>query len=237
MRFPFTVIVLAVILTLIGFAPIQAEIIEESGSLLEFFAGNEGGCAYDNWISHTSEYDYFGYSPGGGYFAPPELDRETNGFGAYTVVDDLNNPDQVLTDWYNIFDAFIQGDAYNANVYLSQSSFADTYQLVRLTDDGVVYLILREVLNNNYNDDNGTPDDSTDDVSGSFDLGWGLFVHKLSPAPANPEVVIEVVHPNADFTAPYLAIDAPNDLYYLQVETDAEAGEVEVGYRGEVFEY
>jgi len=34
-----------------------------------------------------------------------------------------------------------------------------------------------------------------------------------------------------------LAIDAPNDLYYLQVETDAEAGEIEVDYRGEVFGY
>jgi len=193
---------------MIFFAPGHAAVIEESGSLLEFFAGTEQGCAYDNWISHTSEYDYFGYSPTGGYFAPPELDRETNGFGAYMVVDSLNDPDQVLSDWYQIFSSFIQGDVSTTDTRLSASSFADHYELVRLTDGGNVYLMLREVLNNDYIDDNGTPGDASDDVTGSFDYGWGLYVNKLSPAPTNPEVIINIVHPNADYIAPYVGIDA-----------------------------
>jgi|GEM_PF-1489624 len=196
---PLPTLLLAVVMAL----PVQSAVIEETGSLREFFAGTEQGCAYDNWISHTSEYDATG-TPGN--FAPPELDRETNGFGAYQVVDNLQNPDQVLTDWYAIFSALVQNNPSAAETQLANSWMADKYQIVRLTDNGKVYLIAREILNNNYFDNNGTPDDATDDVTGSFDLGWGLFV--FCPSAANPEVVIEVVHPSTDFIAPYIAIDA-----------------------------
>ena len=119
----------------------------------------------------------------------------------------MNNPNQVLADWAAIFDAFLAGDAQTAENYLAGSDFALNYQLVHLTDGMNEYLMLREVLNNNYFDDNGTVDEQ-DDVTGSFDLGWGLFVMKLNPAPANLQVVLEVVHPSSDFAAPYVALDA-----------------------------
>ena len=179
-----------------------AAIVEESGSLREFFAGDEAGCAYDNWISHTSEADQVG-TPGN--FAPPELDRETNGFGAYQVVDSLPNPNQTLADWSAIFRALIQNDPNTADALLSQSWMNGKYEVVRLDDGSTIYLMLREMLNNNFVDDNGT-ETLNDDVTGSFNLGWGLFVVK--PAAANPQVVIEVVHPSTDFAAPYIAFDA-----------------------------
>ena len=205
-RYPFILLIFAAMLVSLSLPLNLSAQVVETGSLLEFFAGTEQGCSYDNWISHTSEYDYFG--SGDGSFTPAVLDRETNGFGSYQVVDDMNNPDLVLSEWAQIFDAFIQGDVSTTETRLSQSSFADFYELVRLTDAGNVYLILREVLNNNYVDDNGTPGDASDDVTGSFDYGWGLYVNKISPAPANPEVIINLVHPNADYISAYVGIDA-----------------------------
>ena len=72
-------------------------VVNEQGSLLEFFSGHEDGCAYDNWISHRSE------GPGNNAtyedrmdWAPPEFDKENNDFGRYQVVDSLNNPDQIM---------------------------------------------------------------------------------------------------------------------------------------------
>ncbi len=47
------------------------------------------------------------------------------------------------------------------------------YQVIHLTDGGEEYLMLREFLNNNYFDNNSTPGDDRDNVTGSFDLGWG----------------------------------------------------------------
>jgi len=185
----------------------QAELIEESGSLLEFIAGTDAGnCAYNNWISHTSEANELPLETGN--FAPPELDQETNGFGAYQVVDDLNwrTADGIITTWSVIFRALFQGDIETADDSLAESWFADKYEIVQLDDNPVEYLILREVLNPGYSDNNGTPGDLGDDVTGSFDLGWGLYV--FNPTASNPQVIIEVVHPSTDYIAPYIAIDA-----------------------------
>ena len=171
--------ILFILLILMHCASIcQAEIIEETGSLLEFFAGHEERCEYDNWVSHISEGIA---SEGYNDYGPPELDRQTNGFGAYQIVDSLDNPEGVLEDWYNIFANVLAGEIDSALAILERSDFADIYQMVLLEDEDKNYLILREVLNNDYEDDNGTEDEA-DDVTGSFDYGWGLYVFNLDPA-------------------------------------------------------
>ncbi len=178
------------------------DLIEETGSLLEFFAGTEDGCAYDNWVSHISEgVARDGYNE----YCPPELDRQTNGFGSFTIIDSLENPDEITASWYEIFSSLYHGDIETARVTLALSSFSDKYQIVRLEDGEKNYVILRENLNNEYFDDNGTQD-AADDVRGSFDLGWGLFVFDLDPF--TPDVIIEVPHPEDDFLAPPSGIDA-----------------------------
>ena len=199
--------ILSVFLCMIFYVPSQAEVIQESGSLLEFFSGQEDGCAYDNWISHASEANWSEYPYENNYdFAPPELDPENNDFGRYQVVDSLGNPDQVLADWSYIFRSLIDGDVAAADNRLVNSWFADYYDLVRLNDNGTIYYMLREVLDNSYYDNNGTPDDSANHVAGSFYLSWGLYVFK--PSAIHSDVVIQVVHPSADFMAPHVALDA-----------------------------
>ena len=180
----------------------HAEIIEETGSLLEFFAGHEENCAYDNWVSHISEGIA---SEGYNDYAPPELDRQTNGFGAYQIVDSLENPDEVLADWYAIFANVLGGNFEIALDTLESSDFADVYQMVLLEDGDESYIILREILNNEYYDDNGTEDEA-DDVTGSFDYGWGLFIFNLDPE--SPWITLEAPHPNDDYITPYICIDA-----------------------------
>ena len=180
----------------------KAEIIEERGSLLEFFGGVEDACEYDNWISHISE----GIAlEGFNDYGPVELDRQTNGFGAYQIIDSLENPAGILEDWYGIFANILANEIDQADAILSNSDFADYYQFVRLVDGNRTYLILREVLNEDYVDDNGTEDEA-DDVSGSFDYGWGLYVFNLNPT--TPNVVLEVPHPCDDYITPFIAIDA-----------------------------
>lgn len=180
----------------------RAEIIEESGSLLEFFAGHEEDCAYDNWVSHISEgIVREGYND----YGPPELDRQTNGFGAYQIVDSLEYPDSILVDWYNIFANILAGEIDRALEILEGSDFADVYQMVHLEDGEKDYIMLREVLNNDYVDDNGTEDEA-DDVTGSFDYGWGLYVFNLDPA--TPNVVFEMPHPCDDYITTYIGMDA-----------------------------
>jgi hypothetical protein len=213
----FRMILLSVILCLIFYVPGNAEIINETGSLLEFFSGtNAGDCAYNNWISHTSE-AYVGDQvavweadmvPGQAIkdFAPPELDFENNNFGNYQVVDSLGGAtaDAVLADWYAIISSLIIGDYAAADSRLDSSWFAGDYDLVRLDDGGTIYYMLREVLNEDV--DGNFSEDAGDDVTGSFDLSWGLYVFK--PSAINSNVVIEVVHPASDFMAPHVAMDA-----------------------------
>jgi len=181
---------------------LEFNIIEERGSLREFFAGEEEGCAYDNWISHVVEgiavADYNDYGP-------PELDRQTNGFGAFTAIDSLENKEEIIADWREIFDNLTSGNVDAARVALALSDFSDNYSMVHLEDGEKDYIILRERLNEDYVDDNGTQDQS-DDVIGSFDLGWGLFIFDLDPV--TPNVVIEVPHPEDDFLACHSGYDA-----------------------------
>ncbi|MDP8229402.1 MAG: T9SS type A sorting domain-containing protein [Candidatus Electryoneaceae bacterium] len=180
----------------------SAEIVEESGSLLEFLAGTEDDCAYDNWVSLISE----GIGDSGyNCYAPPEIDRQTNGFGTYQVIDSLGNPEEILDDWYAIFANITVGNVDEALAILEDSDFAEVYEIVCLEDGDKTYLMLREVLNDEYFDDNGTEDES-DDVTGSFDYGWGLYVFDMDAI--SPNVLIEIPHPNDDYISPYIGIDA-----------------------------
>ena len=182
--------------------PSYAEIIEESGSLLEFFAGSEENCAYDNWLSHISEgIAREGYND----YAPPEIDRQTDGFGAYQIVDRLENYEEILADWYAIFSNILAGNFEIALDTLESSDFSFVYHMVLLEDGDESYIILREVLNDEYFDDNGTEDEA-DDVTGSFDYGWGLFVFNIDPE--SPWITIEAPHPCDDYITPYVGIDA-----------------------------
>ena len=187
---------------LVGAMVCQAEIIVESGSLLEFFAGTEDGCAYDNWVSHISEaIAREGYND----YEPVELDRQTNGFGTYTVIDSLDNPDLYLTSWYRILAQVVGGDLNIASEMLDTSVIANIYDIVLLEDGEDHYVILREVLNDEYFDDNGT-EDLSDDVRGSFDYGWGVYIFNLQSE--TPNIIIEAPHPCDDFITTYIGIDA-----------------------------
>ncbi len=180
----------------------QAEIVEESGSLLEFFAGHEENCAYDNWVSHISEgIARAGYNE----YCPVELDRQTNGFGDYQILDSLQNSEAILQDWYRIFANILAGNLDDASAILDSSDFADLFDLVVLEDQDRRYIIVREVLDGRYFDDNGT-EDQADDVEGSFRYGWGIYI--FNPEPTTPELILELPHPNDDYITPYIGIDA-----------------------------
>ncbi len=182
--------------------PIHAEIIEESGSLLEFFAGNEDGCAYDNWVSHISEgIARAGYND----YGPETLDRQLNGFGTYSIIDSLENPDLYLTAWYQIIANVVAGNLRTAEEILDTSVVDNVYNIVLLEDGENSYVILREHINYRYFDDNGT-EGVEDDVRGSFDFGWGLYVFNLQPE--TPNIIIEIPHPCDDFITPHIGIDA-----------------------------
>ncbi|MBT3232489.1 MAG: T9SS type A sorting domain-containing protein [Calditrichaeota bacterium] len=180
----------------------QAEIIEESGSLLEFFAGIEDGCDYDNWVSHISEGIA---SEGYNDYAPVEHDRQMTGFGTYVVIDSLENPNAYLTTWYEIVSNIVAGDLNVAAGILDTSVLADIYDFVLLEDGDNRYVILREEISYEYFDHNGT-EEPEDDVSGSFEYGWGLYIFNLQPE--TPNIIIEAPHPCDDFITTYIGIDA-----------------------------
>ena len=173
-------------------------LIQESASLIDFIYGNTDQCEYDNWTSHISEgivsANYNLYAP---------YDRQTNGFGDF-----VNATDGDLSYWENIMNAFLEQNFVSAENLLNFSGFP--YQIIEFfdTDTNRTYYFLRENLNLDYYDDNGT-DIPDDDEIGSFDNGWGLYI--FNPAAEYP-VVINVVHPCDDFNTIPLAVKAFQDF-------------------------
>jgi hypothetical protein len=160
-------------------------IVIETASFSEFLYYETEECEYDNWISHVSEgiasEDYNLYAP---------WDRQTNGFGNfYLAVNDT------LDLWEQVISVFLDGEYEQAQNLINNYQFP--YQVVEFndTDTGRTYYILREILNMEYYDDNGTIA-LYDDEAGSFDFGWGLFVY--NPQSSMP-IIVNVVHPNDDF--------------------------------------
>mgnify|MGYP002725467197 CR=1 FL=1 len=188
---------------------INAEIVYESGDLLNFIGGESPGTAYDNYVSHISEGIV---SPGYNDYGPDWLDVQTNGFGNYRII---NDADFTLQHWRNIFQALLEGDLIAADQMLVDSVGTFRYQLVEFQDiiyDRTYYMI-REFLDMSYVDPN-QPEVIGDEVIGSFANGWGLFI--LNPGANRKHVVVEVPHPCDDFIAPYVSTE-------MFLQTDAFA--------------
>jgi len=199
-------------ITLFLFNVLSAEIIEETGSLKEFFSGSQGGIAYDNYISHISEgivdTGYNDYGPGW-------LDNQTNGFGNYTIIPQ-DSP--TIQAWNDILNYFIQEEYLEVDAILTDSLDSFQYDLVIFQDSVLTrtFYMLRERIDSSYVDNNGTgiPED---DVIGSFHNGWGLYI--LNPNAQNKNLIIQVPHPCDDFLSPYLGMELfiQCDAYAFQV--------------------
>ena len=200
---------LIVVLLLISVISTRAEIIYESGDLMEFIGGVSPTTAYDNYVSHVSE----GIAdPGYNDYGPDWVDVQTNGFGNYRIIPEGS---YALTHWRNIFQALLVGDIEVADQMLTDSLETFHYDLVQFEDvvyDRTYYMI-RERLDMSFIDYN--QDGVTDDeVIGSFANGWGLYI--LNPDAARQHVVVEMPHPCDDFISPYLGTE-------MFLQTDAFA--------------
>jgi hypothetical protein len=189
----------ACVLLLVGTA--RGQIIEESGSFREFLAGSEPAAAYDNWISHVAEHIA---RPGYNVYAPPGLDTQQNGFGAFDRLDE-DDDQAILQLFRDLTDALMAGNAFAAQMLL-QNGPDINYELVQFTDPGLgrVYLMLRETLDTGF-EDPGLDPGPEDDVIGSFQRGWGLYVFR--PQAARPEIIVQVPHPCDDYISPYIGLE------------------------------
>ncbi|MBT4155200.1 MAG: PKD domain-containing protein [Candidatus Marinimicrobia bacterium] len=183
----------------------HAEIIHESGELIEFFGGNAPGSDYDNWVSHVTEgIASSGYND----YGPGWLDVQTNGFGNYNRLN--SGPELII--WETIFELFVLGDTLAVDSILQESWDIFFYEIVIFEDTTLnrTFHILREQLDSSFVDENlpTTPDD---DVIGSFRNGWGLYI--INPEAERDQVLIQVPHPCDDFIAPYIAMDL-----YLEID-------------------
>ena len=176
---------------------ILLSITQETASFQDFLYGQTEDCEYDQWVSHISE----GLAdPDYNLYAPWEI--QTNGFGNFMIANE-----DTLEIWYFIVETFLQGYYDAAQVLIDEAEFPYTVVEFFDTDTDRTYYLLRENLNLEYIDDNGTQLPYDDEI-GSFDFGWGLFV--FNPAAANP-IVVNVVHPNDDFIAPAVAYECFKD--------------------------
>lgn len=189
-------ILLSVILVLVSVSSLFS-IVYETDSFSQFIYGTAENCEYDDWVSHVSKgvavANYNLYAP---------FYRQTNGFGDFRIA-----TTQELNNWNQVVMEFINGNYTQAQNLINTFSFP--YNVVQFTDTDTdrVYYMLREILNMDYFDDQGTPE-TTDDVHGSFDYGWGLYV--VWPDAPQP-IIVNVVHPNDDFITPPLAVKAFQD--------------------------
>ncbi len=171
----------------------KATIVEETGSLEGFVLGEAPTCAYDNFVSHISEgIAREGYN----YYGPEFLDPQTTDFGDFFVIEDGETGDSILSVWEQIFTFCSQEYWNSADALLSLHDSLFRYELVHLTDVLSEYYMLRERLDSSFFDDN-VDSIATDDVTGSFQNGWGLFVFRVN-APRD-RIIVQMPHPNDDF--------------------------------------
>ncbi|MCF7919026.1 MAG: T9SS type A sorting domain-containing protein [Candidatus Cloacimonetes bacterium] len=167
----------------------------ETASLEEFVYGHSDSLEYDNWLSHVVEAVA---DPGYNLFAP--YDRQTNGFGTFTVP----NAGHLFT-WSSVGAAIATAEYGQVDTLLMDSGLP--FKLVEFHDTftGNTYWIIRENLNPIYVDDNGTPEWDGDDERGGFDYGWGAYI--INPAAQYP-VLITAPHITDDFTTVPVALKA-----------------------------
>ncbi len=171
----------------------NATIIEETSSLEGFVLGEAPTCAYDNFVSHISEgIAQEGYND----YGPEFLDPQTNGFGSYTIIEEGETGDSILSTWQQILTFCIQEYWNSADALLSCYDTLFRYELVHLLDAPSEYYMLRERLDSSFFDDN-VDTIATDDVTGSFQNGWGLYVFRVN-APRD-KIIVQMPHPNDDF--------------------------------------
>ncbi|MBI44683.1 MAG: hypothetical protein CMG66_00785 [Candidatus Marinimicrobia bacterium] len=185
---------------LLSFSYLFSQIIYEEGSLRGFISGECSNCLYDNYISHISE----GIASEGYNIYPPDsIDIQTNGFGNYQIIPPES---ETLNYWNSIFTHFINNDFNQVNEMLLDSTNSFNYDIVEFSDTvyNKTYYLLRENLDSTYYDSNLEGTD-LDDVYGSFNNGWGLYI--INPTAINKQVVVQVPHPNDDFISPYVSLD------------------------------
>jgi len=172
-------------------------LIVETASFTEFLYGTTDDCEYDNWISHVVE----GIADEGyNLYSPWEVQADS--FGTFVLPNEL-----MLEQWQDVVDSFLQQDYTATQAWLNIHNFP--YDIIEFhdTDSGNIYYMLREVLNLDYYDSNETLS-TYDDEIGSFDYGWGLFVHNPQ---ADEPIIITIPHPNDDFITPVIGYECFKD--------------------------
>lgn len=171
----------------------NAEIVEEVGSLEGFVLGECPNCAYDNFVSHISEgIAREGYN----HYGPEFLDPQTTGFGNYTIIEEGEFGDSILFVWEQIFGYCVTEDWVNAEALLALHDSLFNYELVHFIDGAAEYYLVRERLDSSFFDDN-VDSIAVDDVVGSFQNGWGLYVFRVDAA--RDRIIVQMPHPNDDF--------------------------------------
>jgi len=181
-----------------------SEIVEETGTLRGFLSGECDGIAYDNWLSHTAE----GIArPGYNDYGPEFIDPQNSDFGNYRIIPEDSAGDSLLAYWQQIFQNFVNHNYDVVDQLLVDSLDSFNYELVFFhdTDYWRDYYIIRERLDSTYVDSSMTPDDTSDDVVGSFRNSWGVFV--INNDAVLPNVFLQNVHPNDDFISTHFNID------------------------------
>jgi len=179
--------------------------VEETASFKGFLYGSAPECEYDNWVSHIAEGIA---SPGYNLYAP--YDRQTNGFGDFKVATTAE-----LTAWESALDLFLQGEFEDAETILNDNNIPYQIVIFNDTDTGRQYHVLRENVDLDYYDDNGTPDFYEDDEVGAFNYGWGIYVVNIN---SNVPVIVNMPHPNDDFITTavgYKCFEEWNARYFM----------------------
>ncbi|MFH1011081.1 MAG: carboxypeptidase-like regulatory domain-containing protein [bacterium] len=173
----------------------SATIVEETGSLEGFVLGQCPGCAYNNFVSHISE----GIAREGlNDYGPNFLDPQTNGFGSFILIEEGATGDSILSVWQQVFTYCLAENWIYADAVLSYFDTLFRYELAHLHDGETEYYMVRERLDSSYFDDN-VDSIQTDDVTGSFRNGWGLYVFRVN-APRG-KAIIQMPHPEDDFVS------------------------------------
>jgi len=157
------------IITLLSLFSLRADIVYESGDLIEFFGGTAPESAYNNWVSHVTEGIA---SDGYNDYGPEWLDVQTNGFGHHKKLSEFS---QTLVYWESILSQFVNGDTTLVDSLLQDSLDSFFYELVIFEDTTLnkTFHLLREQIDTSFVDVNQItiPED---DVIGSFRNSWGL---------------------------------------------------------------